>query len=91
MKILLFNNEYEVRKRHHDKLGDGFEIDFTKMYESPVDLNYQNIKVISDLFGTEDIDFDNVSEGGCETCDYGSRYGYTIQVYNATKNIPIFD
>lgn len=88
VNVSLFDGEYSVTKCNHSKLGEGFEIDFTQMYESPVELSYANMQVISDYFGTKDIDFDNVSEGGCETCDYGSRYGYTIQVYGATKNHP---
>ena len=59
VKVNLFGGEYSVTKCNHSKLGEGFEIDFTQMYESPVELSYANMQVISDYFGTKDIDFDN--------------------------------
>jgi hypothetical protein len=32
------------------------------------------------LFTIDDIDYDENSRGGCETCDYGSRYGANVTV-----------
>jgi hypothetical protein len=85
--ITLFGKDWKVEACNHYKLGQGFEIDFTEQYTAP-ELSLKNMTEVAEYFGTLDIDFDHVSEGGCETCDYGSRYGYTIQVYNATKNVP---
>ncbi len=51
------------------------------MYESPT-LNFNIYKKYSEFFGTENIDkYDDISENGCETCDYGSKYGYAIRVW----------
>ena len=86
--VTLFDSDWNVRKISHPRLGDGFEIDMTAMYSPPVEMSFSNMKVISDYFGTENIDVDNVSESGCETCDYGSNYGHEVQVYGATKNNP---
>ena len=86
-EIELFGEMYAVKSVTHPKLGVGFEIDFAQMYEPP-SLCFSTMTEISEMFGTKEIDFDNYSRGGCETCDYGSRYGYKIQVYKATKNIP---
>ena len=86
-EIELFDNMYPVRSITHPELGNGFEIDFAEMYEPP-SLSFATMTEISEMFGTKEIDFDNYSHGGCETCDYGSRYGYKIQVYKATRNIP---
>lgn len=87
--IELFGDEWDVKKCRHPKLGLGFEIDFTEMYEAPT-LSYKMMKELSELFGTEEIDFDEYSQGGCESCDYGSAYGYRVQVYRATMNKPKF-
>ena len=59
------------------------------MYGAPT-LSFGKLKKLSDLFGTDKIDVDNYGEKGCETCDYGSSYGHTIQVSDLTKNVPEF-
>jgi hypothetical protein len=50
------------------------------MYEAPS----PNLKVMQELskfFDTTNInDDDEFSEQGCETCDYGSKYGYTLSI-----------
>lgn len=39
------------------------------------------LRQLADFFGTDNInDDDHFSNGGCETCDYGSSYGYTLTV-----------
>jgi len=49
-------------------------------YEHPA-MNLSIMKALADFFGTDDInDDDKYSYGGCETCDYGSKYGYTLTV-----------
>jgi hypothetical protein len=63
----------------------GFELSYSSMYESPV-INFARLKALSDLFGTEAIDVDDYANAGCETCDWGSDYGHTIQVYEPTAN-----
>ncbi len=51
-----------------------------RQYE-PINLTFQHWKEISDFFGTEKLSFvDDIAEGGCETCDFGSRYGFKMQV-----------
>ena len=88
--VVLFGEEWEINKINHKELGDGFEIIFAQMY-SPPTLSFDNMLEISEYFGTKEIDFNNsISTSGCETCDYGSFYGYEIEVYKATKNIPVF-
>jgi hypothetical protein len=50
------------------------------MYEAPS----PNLKVMTELaefFDTKNInDDDSFGESGCETCDYGSSYGYTLKI-----------
>lgn len=69
-----------------EKIDDGFEISISAMYEAPT-ISFETLKKISGLFGTDKIDMDNFGHGGCETCDYGSDYGHTIQIYNPILNI----
>lgn len=80
---------YDHRYIEISKLGDSllgqnnFEIKVGAMYEPPT-VNFEILKKLSELFGTVKIDLDNFAEGGCETCDHGSDYGHTIQIYAPT-------
>lgn len=57
-----------------------FEV--TQMYESPFKSSFKVLKEFSELFGTDNIDvYEDISNQGCETCDYGSSYGYAIRVW----------
>lgn len=48
---------------------------------SPPAFCYFHLQKLSDLFGTQNISLgDNVDISGCETCDYGSKYGYEIVI-----------
>ena len=86
MKVKFDNRWWNVRLISHPKLGEGFEISFTKMY-GPPHLSYAVMAEIAEMFGTKEIDFNNsIALDGCDTCGYGSRYGYEIEVYKATKN-----
>lgn len=60
----------------------------SSMYECP-QVQFNELKSLSELFGSEDIhtDMDYLVEKGCETCDYGSNYGYELSIVNPTKNI----
>jgi hypothetical protein len=71
--------------------GKGFEIKITAMYERPFEINFSSLMKFANYFGTESIDVDNISHRGCETCDYGSKYGYTLQIFGATLNVPTFE
>jgi len=53
-------------------------IRFACMYEAP-NLNLNVLMKLADFLGTKNInDGDKFSYGGCETCDYGSSYGFTL-------------
>lgn len=57
-----------------------FEV--TQMYSSPLNKSFKTLKAFSELFGTDTVDvYDDISHQGCETCDYGSSYGYAIRVW----------
>jgi hypothetical protein len=73
-----------------DISGDNnrFVFEYCEQY-SPPDLSYKLLRSWVEHFGTEQIDTsDHISQKGCETCDYGSRYGFRIIIEGATKNLP---
>lgn len=88
-QITLFGEEYNVKKIERDG-REGFEIDMTEMYDRDElpKMNLEFLEKLGEHFGTTAIDVDDISNGGCESCDYGSRYGWEIQVFEATKNLP---
>lgn|SRR5574343_71197 len=49
------------------------------MYKSPP-FNSELVFDLCEFFGTKHIDSDQFAHDGCETCDYGSRYGYDLTV-----------
>lgn len=56
-------------------------VEISCMYESP-DKGFKILKRISEAFGTDNVDvLYDINESGCKTCDYGSRYGYAIRVW----------
>mgnify|MGYP003395911002 CR=1 FL=1 len=79
---------YEVKNISNEKMGRGIEFEFTQMYSAPP-FTLKTLQTLADHFGTNEIDFDNsINKEGCETCDHGSEYGYTVQIYKITKNDP---
>lgn len=65
------------------KNGDSevlFEV--TAMYEKPFKFNHSVYEAFVNLFDTFNVDFyEDITVGGCETCDYWSQYGYAIRVW----------
>ena len=52
----------------------------SSMYDPP-GLNFNKLCALSEFFDTRNMtDPDTFSKGGCETCDYGSSYGFTIEL-----------
>jgi len=59
---------------------DLVDITLEQMYNHP-SLNFSKLKKLSAFFETDNInDDDRFSERGCETCDYGSSYGFTLTI-----------
>lgn len=68
--------DVEVRKTSSGTV----EIDISSMYSAP-GLKFSYLKALSEFFGTESINDDEAfNESGCETCDWGSKYGYTLTI-----------
>lgn len=52
------------------------------MYESPP-FHSELIFALCDYFGTKKIDSAKFGIGGCDTCDFGSSYGYDLTIRDA--------
>ena len=56
------------------------------MYESPA-INIDILTQLAEFFGTKNInDDDRFGICGCETCDYGSSYGFNLTVRPESAN-----
>ena len=63
-----------------DCVTGGIWLSVSKMYEAP-GLSFANLMELAEFFGTKAINDErrfNVS--GCETCDYGSSYGFQLRI-----------
>lgn len=79
ISILGKTQTLNLRKTHN-----GLIITIGNMYQSP-ELSFAKLLELSKLFGTTEIDVDNYSISGCETCDWGSDYGHEISIVNPTE------
>lgn len=52
---------------------------FGRMYDAPP-CNLTHLKALSEFFDTDNINDERFSHGGCESCDYGSEYGFTLVI-----------
>jgi hypothetical protein len=60
------------------------------MYEAPPSPTLDVLMQLAEFFGTKNInDDDKFANGGCETCDYGSSYGYTLTVRPESSNAKV--
>lgn len=48
----------------------------------PIELTFAHLKEVSEFFGTDHINVEPETNAGCETCDYGSSYGFTMEVWS---------
>lgn len=62
------------------QIGDDYvRIKLYQMYEAP-GLKLSHLMALCEFFGTKNIDDERFSQNGCDTCDYGSRYGFDLVV-----------
>lgn len=45
-----------------------------------VDISFATLKKLSEVFGTDNIDINNWSSRGCDTCDYDSCYAVEFNI-----------
>lgn len=77
----MFDDEYLKVSR----IGDEALIEWGAMYTAPA-FTLAMLFPLVDLLGTQNIRVDNESYGGCETCDWGSRYWHEFRINDITKN-----
>lgn len=66
---------FEIRRD-----GADLHIQITRMYDIP-GLQFAQMHDLARYFGTMNIETDSeFYYGGCETCDYGSKAGYTLHL-----------
>ena len=55
----------------------------THMYDWDLDKIPRNLVVLlAKEFGTDNIDkYDDIARSGCDTCDYGSKYGFAVRIW----------
>ncbi len=58
---------------------DELTVVVSQMYEF-LPLNFATLMKLSEVFKTTDFKVNNWSHGGCETCDYGSKYAHEFVV-----------
>lgn len=65
---------------------EGVQIEFKCEYSAP-QIKFSMLKALSEMFGTDHINVDEytTNDGGCDTCDYGSSYGHTLEILKITK------
>jgi hypothetical protein len=59
--------------------GDNWIIKYGCPYSAP-EFNTEKLMQLCEKLGTFKININNYDEQGCETCDYGSDYGYTFSI-----------
>lgn len=56
---------------------DELRVTVSQMYNF-VEVDFKKMKAIGEFFETENLNVENDSYPGCETCDYGSSYQMTF-------------
>ena len=86
-KILSVENRTDIEKDYSGNLL----INYTSEYESPSEPTLEQRQVLIKLFGATDVRLGyEVNSPGCETCDYGSEYGWKLLVVKPTKHLELF-
>ena len=57
-------------------------VEISRMYDPP-GLSFEILERISRFFETEKLGDERFSDEGCESCDYGSKYGFVLEVKGA--------
>lgn len=76
----VYYSPFQIAIEAKEITDDHILVSVDQMYETPP-LNSVTVQMLCEAFGTRHIDeTEQWSEGGCETCDYGSSYGWTIRI-----------
>lgn len=57
-------------------------VEIVNMYEQPCECGEELLGLIRDLVGADHSEcYESIEIGGCETCDFGSRYGFAVRCW----------
>lgn len=63
-----------------EALPQSYRITIVNEYE-PLELSFARLRELANFFETNALNvIDTINEPGCATCDYGSRYGWTLEI-----------
>lgn len=80
LKELWPGKDYGNSLRTATRQKDGtWILHISDMYEAP-GLSFHQLMNLSEFFDTMNVETQEEHHGGCETCDYGSSYGFDIYV-----------
>jgi hypothetical protein len=68
--------DVQVEAREYN---DEIHVEVSQMYEH-LPLTFDTLMKLSELFGTKEFTVNQWSHGGCETCDYGSKFAHEFTV-----------
>lgn len=68
-----------IRREVTCNQSDIVVIKISSMYEPPR-LSFAILKQLSDFFGSDNIADSRFSHSGCDSCDYGSDYGFELVI-----------
>jgi hypothetical protein len=75
VKVFDFRDvKVEVRE-----FNDEIHVEVSQMYEH-LPLTFDTLMKLSELFGTKEFTVNQWSYGGCETCDYGSKFTHAFTI-----------
>jgi hypothetical protein len=66
-------------KHRYEYTPDRIVLEVSSMY-SPPGLSFKILTELVSFFGAKEVDSDSFSQEGCETCDYGSKYGFVLTI-----------
>ena len=81
VKVVMKSSDWKINLVKSTKTELLFEA--THMYNwDTYTPSFPQLLAFSQEFGTDKIDkYDDISISGCETCDYGSKYGFALRVW----------
>lgn len=81
-KTLWHDREEDYHSNPNIEVGiskDRYDITIERSYNPP-GLSLKQLMALSEFFQTTNINDDAFNYSGCDTCDYGSSYGFTLTV-----------
>lgn len=81
-------NHLTHRLRKSSTKENLYILEIYQMYDKMVELPTMVLMELIQYFGTKKIKVvDEIDMSGCETCDHGSEYGYTLEIVNPIRGV----